>query len=234
MAVPDLTWISKTASVLRSLPIWFFVACAACGYAFLLLPSFGGAELSEIRNQWSWIPWSDAVGMSIFVIVKVADYGIKTICDSILKSRRREGSNARICLDQVYQPLMNQIVPLHIETSSGMGAPRFRHRLSNAKDELTNYAKPSVALKKAFRALWDRQTLTKTGEVSFGGSFPRDKITFIVTSKMRFCDEKLVTLAKRAERRSIEDPLGQNFLSEEDCELIDHIYDEYYRLKNYF
>lgn len=134
-------------------------------------------------------------------------------------------------LEKLYGPLYALLMPIHITTSTGIGAPRFRHRWENAVEKLSTI-RSRRRWKVAWRALFDRQKST-SGEVEYGSDLPRSKIIKLVQDNERYADPKLLRLVKWMGRAVYEDPQGGYGLSDEDLALCDYIHDKYFSLKRW-
>lgn len=134
-------------------------------------------------------------------------------------------------LEKIYGPLYALLIPSHITTSTGAGAPKFRHRWENATEKLSNI-KSRRRWRAAWRALFDRQEST-SGEVEYGSELPRSKIIRLVQDNEQYADPRLLGLVRRMDRATYEDPHGGNGLSDEDLALCDYIFDRYFSLKRW-
>lgn len=67
--------------------------------------------------------------------------------------------------------------------------------------------------------------------MSFGGSFPIEDIQRIVYDNTWACDDRILTIVRNAERVRIEKQYSDSYLTEYDCELLNHIEAEHNRLK---
>ncbi len=226
-----LTCITNLAAALRVLPLWIFISLALSSFAILFLPTFGGADLREFRSHYSWIPWTLSVSMTIFAAVKICDESISWIFKGVAKSRQSRRTAAKYRYYEIFSPLIGQIIPLHIETSVAAGAPYLRHRVQNARLELLSGRSPIQRGKRAWSALWDRQEFAETGEIAFGGSFPIDRIRNIAFRNPSASGDKLISLVKASTKMRLENGWSDNYLSEDDCRLINYIFQEHERLR---
>ena len=86
----------------------------------------------------------------------------------------------------------------------------------------------SVGLKRAWRALFDRQT-SSSAEVEFGSDFPLSQIIELVNKEAGQSDAELFRLVNRADRSRYEEP-NRALLTDEEFELFKHIDSEHRRL----
>ena len=233
MAAPDPSLFLKGISLLRSLSLAMFITLAACGYAVLFLPPFGGVDLGSFRRDWSVAAWLDAVTMTIFAMGKLIDLLISRMQSRRSSQRRRRRLREAQRLVDVYAPLNRELHGLYRDTVRMTGYPHLTDRLSNAWEAFSSELSFQRRLSRSWQAVWDKATTAEHGELSFGESFPIDRIENIVRCNLDSCDEHLVTLVARAERTRIENRYNPGYLSEEDCLLIRHVETEYKRLKRY-
>jgi hypothetical protein len=78
-----------------------------------------------------------------------------------------------------------------------------------------------VGLKRAWRALFDRQTCS-SADVEFGGDFPLSQITEIVKKEAAHTDAELFRLVSRADRSLYEEP-DRALLTDNESSLFQHI-----------
>jgi hypothetical protein len=126
---------------------------------------------------------------------------------------------------EIYAPCIGLFTTHHVTTVWSQAAPHFSQRLRNALD----FAEDSH-WRRAFFALFDKQALTPSGEVEFGGDFPLDDITRILRGNEQFADDRLVSLVQRANRAQYEEMPRSSRLTTVDIELLEHIETEYAKL----
>src|SRR5260221_9835975 len=211
----DVGVLPRFLSVLHSLPLWILVGLAAAGYAALFVPSFGGADLTSFREKWGWLCWLDAIVFSILSSACAVDLAVKA-ARSRLKKRHRHQQHL---YDHVYGPLYAELMKIHVTTSSSAGAAYFKQRVENALIELQTIKKKRIALKKAWRALFDKRITEETGEVDYGGAFPIDTIENIVHSHLSYCDDELFELTSRAATARREERVSSGELTSPDVAL---------------
>jgi len=211
--------VPKILSALHSLPLWIFVSLAVAGFAALLVPSFGGADVIGFHAKWGWLCWLDAVVFSVFSLCCAVDLAVKAV-----RARRKKWyQHQKALYSQVYVPLYKQLMEIHIITSNAMLAPFLRVRLKNAGWELRNNRRKGAALWAAWKAIFDRKITKEKGEVDYGGTFPIGMIEYIVRSNISFCDEQLAVLMHRAVNYRKEERVGTDDLSEDDVALYNYI-----------
>src|SRR5688572_30232856 len=74
-------------------------------------------------------------------------------------------------LRKVYSPLNSLFMTHHLTLSGAEGAPRFSQRAQNAWDQLSE-----GKLRRAVKALFDRQRFPEAGEFEYGRSMPMQQI----------------------------------------------------------
>jgi hypothetical protein len=227
----ELSTFSRFVSVLHSLPLWILAGLAGAGYAGLFAPSLAGVDLGEFRKTWGPFLWIDAVGFTVLTAACALDLVVRWLDE---RAKRSAKQRRKILSDRyyyVYAPLFAQLIKIHITTGSSEAAPYFAQRLSNAWLQLTAIKKPRAAVKRAWRALFDRRRSEPTGEVDFGGEFPISSIRGHVESSLTFADDTLIELVLRAWNNRIEAQLNDTYLAYEDVQLHDYIVKEHNRLK---
>jgi hypothetical protein len=94
--------------------------------------------------------------------------------------------------------------------------------------EFGSYRHRTVALKRAFRALFDRQVST-SAQVEFGGEFPLSEIMELMLKNMEHADEELLQLIRRADRSGYED-WDRELMTDAELALFNHINAQHDRL----
>jgi hypothetical protein len=218
---------SKFLSVLKAMPLWLVVGCAAAGYAALFAPAFGGVDLAEFRRTWGPLFWLDAVGFSILSAAFIVEHVARHI--------RARAERRRLLYKKqyytIYLPLYRELFGLKITTSSSMGAPFFSQRIGNAYRVLTTTQRQTRAIKGAWRALFDKEETPTTGDVEYGGRFPLREIGLVAKQNLGHSDLALTRLISCAERTRIEDGSRLSEMTADDVRLYDHIVNQYQRLK---
>lgn len=130
---------------------------------------------------------------------------------------------------EIYAPLMGLFTTCHITTVSVRGAPYLCQRVRNSIEYL-RYRKPLEALK----ALVDKQDLSISGEVEYGGTFPLPEITQRLKGRERFADQEIIQLVARANRAQYEDQPSDSGLTDADILLFKHIFHEHEKLVKRF
>jgi hypothetical protein len=174
-----------------------------------------------------WFPLAIA-GVAVLAICKAADL----IVSDRHQRRRVAAERDRRRLVNLYRPLATLFLTRHLTASTGTNAPRLRHRVENAWVELGSYRRRTVAVKRAFRALFDRQSST-SAEVEFGGDFPLAEIAKLTRRHAEHTDAALIEFVRRADRSRYEEP-GSGLLTDAEFELFEHITAEHDRLSRKF
>jgi hypothetical protein len=146
----------------------------------------------------------------------------------LVERRRRSLALDRERLLNLYGPLAALFLTRHVTICTGTASPYLRHRLENARAELSAYRRRSVGLKRAWRALFDRQT-SSSAEVECGGDFPLSQIIERVKKEAAHVDAELFRLVNRADRSRYEEP-DRALLTDEEFSLFQHINVEHCRL----
>jgi hypothetical protein len=139
----------------------------------------------------------------------------------------------RLRLEQIYAPIAVLFVRRHVTACTGVSAPRLKHRLSNAWTELFRYRRAFVGVRRALRAIGDRQEST-SAEVEYGGDFPMKEIHARVVANPALAGPVLLNMVRRADRSRYEDGPGSGLLTDEEYALFEHIHAEHHRLAKRF
>jgi hypothetical protein len=226
----DVRILPRLLSVLNSIDLWVFVGMAAAGYAGLFVPTFGGVDLAEFRNQVGGWCWLDAVAFSMLSLARATDLISKGANARAIRQRRRQ----RNIYLELYAPLYAELIKIHAVTSNSVGAPKLRYRLENALYKLRTVKKRGAALKLAWRSLFDRLETDERGEVEYGGVFPIDKIEYLIHSNLLYCDDALLYLLRQSVTTRIESQARSHDVTADDVRLSRHIFRERKRLKRVF
>jgi len=213
---------AKVLSVLKSLPLWLLSGIALTLIIFRCIPALRG------NIPVSTLPWF-TLGSLLFAILSMLRLG------SVLFEREEIQLQAtkhreKNSLDRVYSPIYVLFLTCHVTTYSSTGAPFLRQRLSNALDHSLTIRRRRGAIRDALKAVFDKEIHT-SGEVEYGGDFPRDQIKDIVLKNHVYADRRLLELVAWADRAQYEDPHGNGKLTDADLELYHHILNQYERLR---
>ena len=219
-ASAGLTASQKAIETVRALPAWLLAALLlSTGLVWLAPPLRGDLPESVVR----WLP----LAVTLLGVTASCRAGAEAL--GWLAARRvRRLANGRERLNQLYRPLAALFLTRHVTTSTGIAAPRFRHRWANAVQELGAYRRRRVGLKRAWRALFDRQSST-SAEIEYGGGFPMGDILKLVRQRATAADPTLLQLVRRADRSRHEDP-ATCLLTDEELALFEHIHCQHERL----
>ena len=210
----------KALDTIRSLPIWLLTALFASAALVWLAPQVRG-DVPESMAR--WLPLAVIV-LSVVVLCRLG----AELLAGLANRRKRRIEQDRVRLTVLYRPLAAFFLTCHVTTSTGIAAPRFRHRWANAIEELSAYRRRRVGISKAWRALFDRQSST-SAEVEYGGEFPTDQILKLVLSNAKDADPALLNLFRRADRSRYQEP-KRSLLTDEEYALFQHIHVEHERL----
>jgi hypothetical protein len=210
----------KTLDSLRAVPLWLLVAFGLVGLMIWSIPSFHATVPEALQP---YIPLLVAI-TAVLVVCSAAH----SAASHVRHSRRVRTTRDRLRLIRVYRPLVSLFLTRHLTGSGFEKAPHFRDRLENAWHTLRFYRRRNVAVKEAFRALFDRQPSTSF-EVEFGGVFPLTQIMKLIRHQPAHADPKLLNLVRIADRSRYEE-CGSELLTDAEMELFEHIYAEHDRL----
>jgi hypothetical protein len=213
MDTVGISTTQKALDTLKSVPTWLLLGLCISILSVWVSPPFL-ASLSE--------PVRSAVPMALVAA------GILTGCKAgssvvgyLVERHRRSVAIDRERLLSLYRPLAALFLTLHITTCTGTASNFLQQRLQNARAELGAYRRRSVGLKRAWRALFDRQISSST-EIEYGGDFPISEIIKLVRKKAAHADAELFDLVNQADRSRYEEP-DRAFLTDEEFSLLRHI-----------
>jgi hypothetical protein len=219
-ATASATASQKALDAARAAPIWLLVALFLSTLMFWRVPGF--LELLP-ETAVPWLPLASTV------------LGFATLCrivaELIVRATARRAlslARDRETLTHLYRPLFALFLNRHVTIATGTGAPRFRHRWENACAEIGAYRRRSVGLKRAWHALFDRQSST-SAEIEFRGNFPMAEILKLVRTYSNYADVELLELVRRADRSLCEEA-DSSLLTDEELTLFQHILGEHERL----
>lgn len=211
---------TKAIDTLKSVPTWVLVGLSASLAAIWLLPSIADALPESLRP---------------FLPIALLVVSVLTVCNvsSLLITRSEEERRLSLAKDrerllELYRPLEALFLTVHISVSTGTASPRLRHRIANAWDEIRSHGRRWRRVKRAWRALFDRQQ-SSSAEVAYGSDFPLSRVTELVRKSVRYAQPELLDLVRRADRAQYEE-YGQVLLTDAEYALFEHIDREYRRL----
>lgn len=210
----------KSLDALRSVPTWVLIGSCICIFLVWLWPPLLDSAPESLR---SIVPIALLL-VAILTICKILNSGLT----QVLERRRRLIAHDRKRLINLYRPLASLFLTRHVTVSTGISAPYLRHRLENARSELDAYGRRTVRLKRAWRALFDRQA-SSTAEIQFGGDFPLSQIIDMVKRKPGHADPELLRLINHADRSRYEES-DRGLLTSEEYALFEYIDREHHRL----
>ncbi|WOS67075.1 MULTISPECIES: hypothetical protein [Sinorhizobium] len=214
----------QSLEVLKSTPMWVLLGLCAILALIWWSPQFS-QQLPP-----SLLP---ALPLTLFVTATLTIFKLaSTVITAWLSHRSVAEARDLARLENLYRPLITLFLTRHVVTSKGVGAPRLRHRLSNAWMELGAYRSRWVGLKRACRALSDPQ-VSMSAEVEFGGDFPLSQILDLVRDNSSHASFELIRLVNRADRSRYEEP-DFSLLTDEELALFTHIDSEHRRLSSKF
>lgn len=211
----------KLLSTLKGLPLWILAALSAIAIAALLDAPLRAGLPSNVRAP---LPL-----LTLGLVVLTVFGGLAQISAHLQSRRQAQGVEDRERLQSVYAPLVALFIRRHVTACTGVGAPRFRHRFANARGELFRYRRLRVGMRRAIKALGDRQSST-SAEVEYGGEFPLSEIHSLVAAKPAIAGPELLNLVRRADRSQYEDGPRSGLLTDEEFALFEHVHREHDRL----
>jgi hypothetical protein len=224
MDATAVTTSTKAFDTLRAFPTWLLTAIGLAGLVICTIPSFLATVPQELQP---WVPLATVI-VSILALCSAANSAVFQMRQRWSVAEARD----RLRLIHVYRPLASLFLTRHVTSSSAVLEPRFRGRVENAWAALNSYRRRTVAVKQAFRALFDRRIST-SAEVEFGGGFPLTEIVTLTRRQAKHADAKLLNLVAWADRSRYEEGTS-GLLTDAELELFDHIQDEHQRLSRKF
>lgn len=163
-------------------------------------------------------------------LLAMAALGLVSLAVKAIHAERgARRADAQQRLEHLYAPMVALFLRRHVTSCTGICAPRFRHRLANAREELIRYRRWRTGLRRAWRALGDRQVST-SAEVEYGGDFPLAEIHDCVVAHPALAGAGLMNLVRRADRSRYEDGSVPGLMTDEELALFLHIQSEHDRL----
>ncbi|RWC87653.1 MAG: hypothetical protein EOS72_20625 [Mesorhizobium sp.] len=211
---------TKTLDTLKSLPTWLLVGLTISLASIWFWPSLFTALPEQLR------PIVPAV-LLIFVVLTLCNISSMAIV-AAREKRRLSIEQDRDRLLKLYRPLEALFLTVHITVCTGTAAPRLRHRIENAWNELSPPGRRFRRLKRGWRALFDKHQST-SAEVEYGADFPLSIIIDLVRKNARYAKPELLDLVRRANRSQCEEP-DQVLLTDAEYDLFCHIDAEHRRL----
>lgn len=224
MDAGGLAAAKQSLEVLKSVPVWLLLSLSTIIAVVWWSPQFSGQLPPALQT---------ALPLALFVTATLALFKLLSIAiENRLAKRQLARARDLDRLEKLYRPLISLFLNRHLTTSTGIAAPRLSHRLANAWDELGAYRRRRTGVKRAWRALFDRQEST-SAEVEFGGDFPLSEIVSLVRENSIHASRELNLLVRRANRSRYEEP-GLSLLTDEEVHLFQHIDRKYRQLSSMF
>ncbi|ATN37809.1 hypothetical protein ACO34A_29055 (plasmid) [Rhizobium sp. ACO-34A] len=210
----------QTLDTLKSVPGWLLLGFSVSLSMIWFWPPF---ILLLPQSAQSVLPLALLVSLLLTILKFVDQAGSR-----LLERRRVALERDRERLAGLYRPFIALFLTRHVTICSGSASPRLRHRLANAREELGAYRRPYTGVKRAWRALFDRQT-SSSAEVEFGGEFPLLEIADLVRKNAQLASVELIRLVNRADRSRYEDP-DLSLMTDAELALFTHIDREHRKL----
>jgi hypothetical protein len=211
---------TKIIDTFKSMPTWLLVGLSVSLLSIWLWPPFLSALPEPLRSN---------IPAALFFVVTLTICNLLSLWFAHVGDRRQQScARDRERLIHLYRPLNALFLTRHITVSTGTSSPRLRHRLANAWEALGSNGRRSRRIKRAWRALFDKQR-SSSAEVEYGGDFPLPKIIGLVRTNVRYATPELQDLVNHADRSQYEE-YGRALMTDAEYALFDHIDSEHRRL----
>ncbi|WP_316395221.1 hypothetical protein [Bradyrhizobium sp. 33ap4] len=204
---------TKVLDTFKSLPTWLLLGLSGA----LLLIWFSPSILASLPVDLQLAMPAALVPVLVLTICNVLGWCVTHLVERQMKARDRD----RERLLHLYRPLISLFLTRHITVSTGAASPYLRHRMENAWDALTSSGRRWRRVKRAWRALFDKQ-ISSSAEVEYGGDFPLDKIIALVRANLRYAEPELQDLISHADRSRYEE-YDRAAITDAEYALFDHI-----------
>ncbi|MEI5668143.1 hypothetical protein WBO78_23925 [Bosea sp. CCNWLW174] len=211
----------KLLDALKSTPTWVLLGIALSALAIWFLPPI----FDSVPDNAKWAVPVAALASGIFLVCKLSDTGISYT--RARYSRRMAQDLER--LNRLYDPIFAIFITCHVTTSSSILYPSLMSRIRHSYAELSFYERRLTCLRMAWSALFYRG-YSINGVVDFGGNFPISEIAALLKAEAIYADDKLCQLTRCAHRSRYEEG-GNELLTSEELELIQHVGLERKRLR---
>jgi hypothetical protein len=215
-----MTATEKMLDSLKSVPTWLLLGACISLLSVWLWPPFYDSLPGSLKST---LPLSVFVA-SVLTACKIAS----SILTHHLENHRRSLAHDRLRFRTLYRPLTVLLLTRHVTVFTSARYPYLRDRVEHAWAELRHYRRRSVGVKRAWRAVFNRQ-ISSSAEVEFGGDFPLRQIIDLVRNHACHADAKLLRLVSRAHRSRYEE-VGGSSMTDEELALYEHIDAEESRL----
>lgn len=219
-AISGLATTRQTLDTVKSAPTWLLLSLCVIFSTVWLLPQF--FALLPLSFQ-TVVPLALLVTV-VLTVFKLSGVGISHWAEQHRRAQARDNDR----LLSLYQPLIALFLNRHVTVCTGRASPLLRHRVSNAWHEVGAYRRRWTGLKRAWRALFDRQ-VSSSAEIEFGGNFPLREIINTVRGNSQHASVELIRLVNRADRSRNEEP-EYPLLTEAEYALFEYIDTEHRRL----
>jgi stalled ribosome alternative rescue factor ArfA len=210
----------KALDSLKSVQLWLLFGLLICSLAIWLWPPFFGLLPESVKP---YAPMA-LVAAAILTCCKL----VGSVLAQTLERHRQSQVYDRERLLKLYRPLATLFLTRHVTLCTVIGAPKLRHRIEKARAELGSYRRRSVGVKRAWRALFDRQISTGA-EFEFGAKFPLSEIVGLAKARAAHADPELLDFVNRADRSLYEKP-DRASMTDEEFALFEYIDAEHRRL----
>jgi hypothetical protein len=211
---------TKVLDTFKSLPTWLLVGSSISLVAIWFWPPFLVALPESARQNFP---------VALFVVATLTICNLLSLWFAHVGERRQKSLDRdRERLLHLYRPLAALFLTRHITVCTGVNSPYLRHRLENAREALGADGRLPRRIKRASRALFDKQR-SSSAEVEYGGDFPLAQIIRLTSTKVRYAEPKLQDLINRADRSQYED-YDHALMTDEEYALFEHIDGEHRRL----
>ncbi|MET4605375.1 hypothetical protein ABIB90_004870 [Bradyrhizobium sp. JR4.1] len=211
---------ARMLDTFKSMPTWLLAGLLVSLLSIWLWPPFQLALPEPVRSN---------VPLVLFFVSTLTVCNLLSLWLAHLAQRRqRSRARERERLTHLYRPLNALFLTRHVTVCTGATSPRLRQRIENAWDALGAQGRRWRRIKRAFRALFDKQR-SSSAEVEYGGDFPLARIIDLVRKNIRHAGPELQDLVNRADRSHYEE-YGHALMTDAEYELFRHIDGEHRRL----
>lgn len=211
----------KLLNAVKGWPLWMRAALAIVALAANFYSPLQAAVPAPYRAALPLI--------SALLLAMMAFGGLEVIHRQCQAARAARTAEDKLRLELVYGPLSALFWRRHVTISTSVGAPRLKHRLVNAWEELLRYRRVSAGVRQAVRAFGDRQVST-SAEFEYGSDFPLAEIINLCAANPALAGPDLLKLVERAERSRYEDGPTSGLLTDKEYELYTFIDTRHERL----
>jgi hypothetical protein len=204
---------TKVLETLKSLPTWLLTGLSAAWLWIWFTPAILTSLPEQLRST---------MPAALVLVLVVTICNMLSLCLAYVAERwSRVRARDRERLLHLYRPLNSLFLTRHVTVSTAAAYPYLRHRIEHAWDALGSSGRRWRRVKRAWRALFDKQR-SFNAEVEYGGDFPLDKIIELVRKNIRYAEPELQDLINHADRSRYEE-YDRGLMTNAEYALFDHI-----------